>query len=178
MCGGTILNEKVIITAAHCINATTAGKLLIRVGSKYLEKESTDVYRPRRVSIHTSWNRAIMAYDIALIQVNKPFTFSESVQKVELPEKDAPVEAGTVGKASGWGTVDPGYPYPSNWLKQAELTVLEQSVCAEELEWERKKLSGETVFCAAGENYESSTCEVRFITAPFSAKALIIFVTQ
>lgn len=162
VCGGTILSERVVITAAHCINLTTAGQLLIRAGSKLLEKESTDVYRPRKLSVHTSWDRSIMAYDIALITVNKDFIFSDSVKKAELPAKDAPVEPGTVGKVSGWGTVDKGYPFPSNRLKQAEMTVLEQSVCEDELLWKRRKLSGETVFCAAGENYESSTCKVIF----------------
>jgi hypothetical protein len=107
-CGGSILNEQYIITAAHClVKMNTLSSITVCAGINRL----SDTCRQRReiqnVINHPSYNSETYENDIALIQVKVPFNFtSKSIARICLPNtahNNEYPEPGTDVIAVGWG---------------------------------------------------------------------------
>ncbi|XP_063593335.1 trypsin-1-like [Penaeus indicus] len=129
-CGGAIINDRYILTAAHCLfdsngNPESAESLVVGVGDHLMSSTSDDVAATELISVkkvilHSRYNKQTLDYDIALLKLSKVLTFSTEVRPVCLPEDDSKTYAGADGIASGWGTLSSGGSQPN---KLMEVTV-------------------------------------------------------
>ncbi|KAJ8960283.1 hypothetical protein NQ318_004008 [Aromia moschata] len=120
-CGGTVINERYILTAAHCV-VTKDPLLGVRVGEYNLasridcsDPSDPDTCNPpvqdlaiEKAIIPEDYNITDHANDIALLRVTKMDFSEDYVQPVCLPveEKTRNHEV-TSGAATGWGYIDP-----------------------------------------------------------------------
>ncbi|KGL83772.1 Coagulation factor X, partial [Tinamus guttatus] len=107
-CGGTILNEYFILTAAHC--AKQPGELVVLVGDMDTEKQEQGeaVHRVEKRIIHDAFDFQTFDSDIALIKLKEPIKFSEYVIPACLPEEDFATEVlmrQPSGIISGFGSI-------------------------------------------------------------------------
>ena len=75
-CGGSIIHQNWIITAAHCSDNRIAANIFACVGS-ISRTTGGYAYRIKKIVIHPLYNQ--MDYDISLLETHVPFSFSENV---------------------------------------------------------------------------------------------------
>lgn len=92
ICGGTIVTQKVIIGAAHCVGKFEADEIKFTAGHTegFHAKTQTASYQwstVKRAIAHPGFNK-YFHNDIALFELTKPFVWTEYVQPACLPTRE------------------------------------------------------------------------------------------
>ncbi|KAL2304168.1 hypothetical protein Nmel_012910, partial [Mimus melanotis] len=108
-CGASIINEKWVVTAAHCLKPGYTHNLTAVAGEHDVRSDDHTEQRRKVVRLlpHPTYNASINEYhnDIALLELEQPLTFSSYVTPICLGSREftnALLKQG-VGTVSGWG---------------------------------------------------------------------------
>ena len=102
VCGGSIISEWHILTAAHCIKDTDV-PVFIHAGSSI--KPGGIRRRVAKVIVHERYGKEIddKSDDIAILVLENPLKFSKFVAPISLPPKGHKISPGTKLYVTGWG---------------------------------------------------------------------------
>jgi trypsin len=132
ICGGSILNENYIVTAAHCAAVGSASSFKVAAGIHSIRAGANEpnkqVIQVSAVVSHEDYNDFDISNDIALMKLSTPLKLGGVVQAIQLQTES--VAAGVDAYVTGWGTTTSGGSLPAG-LRGVTVPIVSDADCRE-----------------------------------------------
>lgn len=104
ICGGTIISPQFVISAAHCYSPSYKIEQYQIIAGVHDRSDNSTSYEVEQYIRHPKYNKTIMMFDIALIQLKTLIVFDEYVAAINIDPTF--IDSGKRAIAAGWGRTD------------------------------------------------------------------------
>jgi len=160
ICGGSLINNKWIITAAHCVTVASLAtyRLVCGLHDRLIDDKWTQTFTPIKVVPHPNYNSRLIQNDIALFELSGDgATFDDYVSPVCIPD-DGQDYDGKTSIATGWGTLFSGGSVSPVHMEVA-MPILSDDDCKKKFGGTNNMLDPKTQVCAGISGANLDTCQ-------------------
>lgn len=153
MCGGSVIDENWVMTAGHCVEGNTNSPKSFRVKLGVFDQRKDNekgevVMEIEKIFLHPKFENVhgVPVYDVALLKLKSPVSFTDHIQPVCLPKSDAGlINSKHSATITGWGTKEQGGLLTPSNLRQVVVPMVNQTVCDDAY---GDQIFNPTMFCA------------------------------
>ncbi|XP_067635201.1 serine protease SP24D-like [Eurosta solidaginis] len=146
-CGGSILSNRYVLSAAHCVSRMdSTGNFTLEHVKKYsIRAGSNDrlcggvIAKVAEIVVNENYFHEL--HDLSILRLKTPLVYSKTIKAIALDTTEVP--AGTTVTIAGWGLTSPNGTY-ATILQYTTGKVLSRSVCYDEID-----LDSPDIYCLA-----------------------------
>ncbi|CAH0592701.1 unnamed protein product [Chrysodeixis includens] len=129
-CGGVIMNNRAILTAAHCVVGESPFRWRVRAGSSWEHGWNSETYYVSRITTHFSFGNGGHAYnnDIAVLRVNSNIEFNPYIFPAAIAGSMYNLPDNAEVWTAGWGATSFEGPVSTS-LRHVQVWTINQSRC-------------------------------------------------
>ncbi|XP_065336328.1 brachyurin-like [Cloeon dipterum] len=131
-CGGSLIKEDKVLTAAHCCDGTGNFEAHLGAQNIYDESEPTlQIGTSTNGQMHENYSPFTLNNDLCVIHLDAPIS-GEGIGLIRLPSRSQVGETfeGVAATSSGWGRPSDADPNISPELKYVDVTIMSNAECS------------------------------------------------